>query len=282
MAEVKANVVVAAGHGGNDPGAVAAGKFVESAMALVVATACCAELKTYSWINVRQARASDINQSITTKVNIANNMGADLALDIHFNAGGGDGAEVWASIVGGTGDLLAKNILKRFEEIGQNSRGVKKSTNDSGADYFGFIRMTKMPGVIVECGFIDNATDRKLFDTDAELKKMGVAIAKGIVDTLEEMGYKNGSTAKSGAKRGYSGTFPTLPKRGYFANNDSGTQVKNLQKLLNWAIDAGLSVDGSVGPKTIAAVKEFQKKYGLAQDGYFGKTSLAKAKTIKK
>lgn len=280
--EKKANVLVAAGHGGNDPGAVAAGKFVESAMALVVATACCVDLKTYSWINVRQARASDINQSITTKVNMANNMDADLALDIHFNAGGGDGAEVWASIAGGTGDKLAKNILKRFEEIGQNSRGVKKSTNASGSDYFGFIRMTKMPGVIVECGFIDNRTDRKLFDTDAELKKMGVAIAKGIVDTLEEMGFKNGSGAKSEPKKGYTGTFPSLPKRGYFANVDSGTQVKNLQKFLNWAIDAGLTVDGAMGPKTIAAVKAFQKKYALAQDGLFGKSCLAKAKTIKK
>ena len=282
MAEKKAKVLVAAGHGGNDPGAVAAGKFVESAMALVVATACCQELKKYSWINVRAARSSDINQSISQKVSIANSMQADLALDIHFNAGGGDGAEVWASIAGGNGTELGNNILKRFEEIGQNSRGVKTRKNDAGADYYGFIRMTKMPGVIVECGFIDNATDRKLFDTDAELKKMGVAIAKGIVDTLEEMGFKNGSEAKSEPKRGYSGTFPTLPKRGYFANTDTGTQVKNLQKLLNWAVDAGLSVDGSMGPKTIAAVKTFQKKYGLAPDGYFGKASLAKAKTIKK
>ncbi|MBQ7908844.1 MAG: peptidoglycan-binding protein, partial [Elusimicrobiaceae bacterium] len=158
----------------------------------------------------------------------------------------------------------------------------KKSTNASGSDYFGFIRMTKMAGIIVECGFIDNPTDRKLFDTDAELKKMGVAIAKGVVDTLEEMGYKNGSAAKSEPKRGYTGTFPTLPKRGYFANVDSGTQVKNLQRLLNWAADTKLSVDGSVGPKTIEAVKTFQKKYGLAQDGLFGKSCLAKAKTIKK
>lgn len=280
--EMKANVLTAAGHGGNDPGAVAAGKFVESAMALVVAFACCGELKKCSWINVRQARTSDINQSIATKVNMANSMGADLALDIHFNAGGGDGAEVWASIAGGTGDKLAENILKRFEEIGQNSRGVKKSTNASGSDYFGFIRMTKMPAVIVECGFIDNAKDRKLFDTDAELKKMGVAIAKGIVDTLEEMGFKNGSEAKSEPKRGYAGTFPTLPKRGYFANVDTGAQVKNLQRLLNWAAGTKLSVDGSVGPKTIAAVKTFQKKYGLSQDGLFGKSCLAKAKTIKK
>ena len=277
-----ADVLVAAGHGGNDPGAIAAGKFKESVMALVVTTACCKELKKYSWINVRQARTSDVSQSITTKAEMANSMGADLALDIHFNAGGGDGAEVWASVKGGTDTKLGHNILKRFEEIGQNSRGVKTRMNAAGADYFGFIRLTEMPGVIVECGFIDNAKDRKLFDTDAELKKMGVAIAKGIIDTLESMGFKNSSTAKSEAKKGYSGTFPTLPKRGYFVSGDSGTQVKNLQRLLNWAADTKLSVDGFAGPNTITSVRTFQEKYGLAQDGYFGKDCLAKAKTIKK
>lgn len=276
------NVLVAAGHGGNDPGAIAAGKFKESMMALTVATACSKELKKCSWINVRQARTSDINQSITTKVNMANNMGADLALDIHFNAGGGDGAEVWASYTGGTGTVLGENILIRFEEIGQNSRGVKTKKNESGADYYGFIRMTKMAAVIVECGFIDNATDRKLFDTPAELRSMGVAIAKGIIDTLEEIKEKKPSTAKSEAKKGYAGTYPVLPARGYFKTGDSGTQVKNLQKLLNWAADTGLSVDGSAGAKTITAVKTYQKKYGLTQDGYFGQDCLAKAKTIKK
>lgn len=280
MAEKK--VLVAAGHGGDDPGAVAAGKFVESAMALTVATACSRELKKYAWINVRQARSADVNQSINAKVNMANAMKADLALDIHFNAGGGDGAEVWASASGGNGTKLGQNILKRLEEIGQNSRGVKTKKNAAGADYFGFIRLTKMPSVIVECGFIDNPVDRKLFDTDAELKKMGVAIAKGVVDTLESIDRKKGSETKSELKKKYTGTFPTLPKRGYFSKIDSGAQVRNLQMLLNWAADMKISVDGVAGAKTIAAVKIYQAKYGLTQDGFFGKSCLAKAKTIKK
>ena len=80
----------------------------------------------------------------------------------------------------------------------------------------------------------------------------------------------------------YNGTFPKLPERGYFQNGDTGAQVKNLQKFLNWCIAAKLEVDGIIGTKTITAVKEYQEKYDLKVDGLFGTKSLAKAKTIKK
>lgn len=83
-------------------------------------------------------------------------------------------------------------------------------------------------------------------------------------------------------KKTYSGTFPTLPSRGYFKKGDKGTQVKNLQKFLNWAVNAKLVVDGEVGDKTIAAVVAFQAIVKLAQDGLFGKNCLAKAKIYKK
>ena len=80
-------------------------------------------------------------------------------------------------------------------------------------------------------------------------------------------------------KKTYSGTFPTLPSRGYFKKGDTGTQVKNLQKFLNWANDCKLSVDGVIGNNSISQVKVFQKKVSLTQDGLFGKSSLSKAKS---
>ena len=83
-------------------------------------------------------------------------------------------------------------------------------------------------------------------------------------------------------KKGYSGTFPALGKKGYLSQGDKGINVERLQKFLNWCINAKLTVDGSFGDKTVKAVKDYQKKYGLTVDGYFGKGSLAKAKTIKK
>lgn len=83
-------------------------------------------------------------------------------------------------------------------------------------------------------------------------------------------------------EEGYKGTFPTLPSRGYFKKGDKGTQVKNLQKLLNWANNDKLSVDGVIGDKTIASVKKFQKVLGVSQDGLFGKNTLKKAKEYTK
>lgn len=83
-------------------------------------------------------------------------------------------------------------------------------------------------------------------------------------------------------KTAYIGTWPILPKRGWFEKGDKGGHVKNLQKLLNWLIDSDLAIDGQYGDLTRGAVCKFQKKYGLTVDGGFGKECLAKAKEIKK
>lgn len=83
-------------------------------------------------------------------------------------------------------------------------------------------------------------------------------------------------------KKVYSGTFPKLPSRGYFKKGDKGTQVKYLQKFLNWYGNYKLEVDGEIGDLTLNAVEDFQKKNKLVVDGLFGAKSLAKAKTIKK
>ena len=80
----------------------------------------------------------------------------------------------------------------------------------------------------------------------------------------------------------YTGTFPTLPSKGYLTKGDKGRQVKHLQKFLNWCILLDLDVDGDLGILTMSGIETFQAKYDLAVDGKFGKLSLAKAKTVKK
>lgn len=91
------------------------------------------------------------------------------------------------------------------------------------------------------------------------------------------------TTAKPAAKvkKGYAGTFPKLPKRGYFKKGDKGKQVKNLQKFLKW-YGYKISVDGKCGKNTIKTVKKFQKAVGMKATGRFGKKTLAKAKAVKK
>lgn len=267
-------VYLGVGHGGSDCGAVANG-FRESNLNLAVAKACYNYLKARG-VTVKISRTTDTEVWLPTRIKEANAFGADLALDIHHNAGGGDGAEVFHTIYGGTGKELAETILAEMKKIGQNSRGTKTRKNANGTDYFGFIRQTNMPAVLVECAFIDNKKDLAIVDTYAEQKKMGEAIAKAVLKVLDI------EDKVIVEKKAYTGTFPKLPEKGYLEKGDGGTQVRNLQKFLNWYGDYKLSVDGDFGAKTEAAVKDFQKKTGLTVDGLFGKKSLAKAKTIKK
>lgn len=192
-----AKVYIGVGHGGSDPGAVK--YLVEKDVNLKMALACRDYLKS-AGVEVKISRTTDKDSSIASKVSEANSWGADLALDIHNNAGGGDGAEVYHSIVYGTGATLAKNILSEIEKIGQNSRGAKIKPDNNGTDYFGFIRLTSMPAVITEAVFVDNKADAAQADTDAECKAFGVAIAKGILKTLGIKEPVSGSAATTSGK----------------------------------------------------------------------------------
>lgn len=175
-------VFLGVGHGGSDSGAV--GYLVEKDINLSMAKHCRDYLES-AGVQVLMSRTKDENDSLTQEVNECNAFDPDLAVDIHNNAGGGDGFEVFHSINGGVGAELAFNIESEVLKIGQNSRGTKTRRNSSGKDYYGFIRSTKCPAVICEGVFVDNKADAAAADTDAECKAFGIAYAKGILKTLE-------------------------------------------------------------------------------------------------
>ena len=175
-------VFISAGHGGSDPGAVANG-VKEKDLNLSIALACRDELKRHG-VEVRMSRAKDENDPLSEEIRECNAYAPDLAVSIHNNAGGGDGAEVFHHHGGGKGKTLAENILAEIVKVGQNSRGAKVRKNSQGKDYYGFIRETSCPAVIVECAFVDSAQDLKLLATESDRQKVGRAIAKGILKTL--------------------------------------------------------------------------------------------------
>ena len=175
-------VFLGVGHGGNDPGAIGNG-FKEKDLNLSIALACRDELVKYGVI-VQMSRTKDENDPLTSVIKECNAFNPDLAIDIHNNAGGGDGAEVYYHYKGGTSKTLAQNVLNEIVKTGQNSRGIKTKLNAQGTDYFGFIRQTNAPAILIECAFVDNKNDIKIIDIEAERKAMGVAIAKGILKTL--------------------------------------------------------------------------------------------------
>ena len=188
-------VFIGVGHGGTDSGAIGRGGALEKDLNLSIAKACKAAL-VRSGVQVRLSREKDEGDTVAQEVAECNSFAPDLAVDIHNNAGGGDGAEAYHTKSGGTGKKLAENILAQLAALGQKNRGAKTRLNSSGADYYAFIRQTKAPAVIVECAFVDS-DDIALIDTEAERTAVGEAIARGILHTLgikySERGFSGGS-----------------------------------------------------------------------------------------
>ncbi len=175
-------VFLGAGHGGADSGATAGG-IKEKDVNLEITLNVGRELARHG-VEVKYSRTGDDNEKLNDKIDECNAFSPDLALDIHNNAGGGDGAEVYHHFGGGVGKTLAENILKEMVKVGQNSRGAKVKKNSSGRDYFAFIRETACPAVIVECAFLDNEKDVALIKDANGRKNLATAICKGILATL--------------------------------------------------------------------------------------------------
>jgi len=177
-----AKVFIGVGHGGKDNGAVANG-LKEDSLNLAISLACRDELIRHG-VTVGISRTKDEADSLADEIKECNAFGPDYAVEIHNNAGGGDGVEIFHHYGGGKGKTLAQNIINEIVAIGQNSRGLKTKKNDQGKDYYGWIRQTKAPACLVECAFVDNKKDIAIIDNAAEQKTMGIAIAKGILKTL--------------------------------------------------------------------------------------------------
>ena len=180
-------VFIGVGHGYDpatgkgDPGAVGNG-LKESEVNLTISLAMQAELIRHG-ITVGMSRIKEETDPLSEEIREANAFAPDVAVEVHTNAGGGDGFEVYRQTNGhaAKSSVLAKAIEKRVLEIGQNSRGVKTLKSGS-VDYFGWLREVKAPAVLTECAFIDNKTDVQIIDTVEEQRMFGIAYAKGILD----------------------------------------------------------------------------------------------------
>ena len=174
-------VFLGVGHGGSDPGAV---KYIKEADVNLNMALACRDYLQANGVTVKMSRTVDENDPLTEEISECNAFNPDLAVDIHNNAGGGDGFEVYHYHKGGTSKTLAQNIEAEVKAIGQNSRGLKTRLNSSGSDYYGFIRCIKAPSIICEGVFVDNAADAAQADTLEEQRAFGIAYAKGILKTL--------------------------------------------------------------------------------------------------
>lgn len=208
-------VFIGVGHGGNDPGAVA-GKLKEKDIVLNIALACKDELERHN-VEVKLSRYKDENDGVMEEVRECNAFKPKIAVDIHINAGGGDGFEAFHHYRGGLGKTLAANIETEVKKIGQNSRGLKTRVGSSGRDYYAFIRETVCPSIILEAAFIDTK-DIEIVDELHEQKILGIAYAKGILKTLG-IQYKESDSIPDGVTKEQFLAFKKLVSKGLVSEN---------------------------------------------------------------
>lgn len=176
-------VFIGVGHGGKDPGAV---KYVkESEANLQMALGMKEELEKYG-ITVGISRTREENDPLSEEIKEANAFNPDIAVEVHNNAGGGDGFEVYYQTNGYKAQSmkLAQCIEAKVKASGQKSRGIKTKLNGSGTDYFGWCRQVNCPAVLCEGFFVDNAADSADYNTTAEQKAYGEVYALGLLDYL--------------------------------------------------------------------------------------------------
>lgn len=270
-------VYVGIGHGGYDSGAVGNG-FKEKDLTLSIGKYCNERLKQYG-IETKISRTTDCDSSIKSKVAASNAFKANVCMDIHINAGGGDGSEVYYSHVSPNGKKLAQSIVDATLAIRQNTRGIKVRLDKDGTDYYGMIRETDAPAVLVECAFIDNATDIQIINTEAKRKAFGYAIADGVAKYL---GVKMPSTSKP--------TTPSKPTtatvkieapnlKDYLKEGDRNLAVYSYKQLLALLEKKGIIAQGVdnneiFGAGTKTATKQVQLAAGITTDGLAGPQTI--------
>ena len=173
------SIMLDAGHGGRDPGAVYQGrKEKEDTLRLTMAVG---EILQNNGIDVEYTRTTDIYESPLQKAQEANAAGVDFFISIHRNSFPTDnvvsGVESLVYNLSGIKYEMAKNINAQLETIGFVNLGVKARPN------LIVLRRTKMPAVLVEVGFVNSDVDNALFD--GHFYDIAQAIAEGILDTLE-------------------------------------------------------------------------------------------------
>lgn len=173
------SIMLDAGHGGRDPGAVYEGRQEkDDSLALVLAIG---EILQNNGVNVEYTRTEDVYESPYQKAMEANAAGVDFFVSIHRNSFPTDntvsGVESLVYDASGIKYEMAQNINEQLEAIGFVNLGVTERPN------LVVLRRTKMPAVLVEVGFINSDIDNALFDDN--FQNIAQAIAAGILDTLD-------------------------------------------------------------------------------------------------
>ncbi len=200
-------VVIDAGHGGHDKGALAADGTTESLLTLALAKAV-KQANNNSNVVIVMTRNDDSYQSVTEKAQFANAQKADLFLSIHCNNTGQEEAENNRT---GEGPSKGIDLVVASEEKAQDYKANYQLANYmanslSAVNEFRGIHSRKQgiwvlqavncPSVLIEAGFMSNKADlAKLRETGYQ-QKFAASIVDGIQQYLHAK--ENGTIKQNG------------------------------------------------------------------------------------
>src|SRR5438477_2379986 len=167
-------IVIDAGHGGFDRGGIPGQRVSEKTMTLDVAQRLRAVLIARGY-RVVMTRDSDVFVPLGTRVAIANSYRDAIFVCIHFNAarrGSANGIETY---------FYSSQSLPLASAIHYYVAGGAPTPN-RGVRRRGFyvLRKTTIPAVLVECGFLTNATEANFAQSSAYQQKLAEEIGRGI------------------------------------------------------------------------------------------------------
>lgn len=156
------------------------------------------KLLKQSGIDTCMSRYDDQTTELITRTALFNNMKCDLAVSIHCNSSTNRSANYFAVFVqklGGEAEKLAHKVIDKVTAVTRWSWGA----DDDGTRErnLHMTRETKMPAILVECGFISNPEQERLLRQPETQKKLARAIADGV---LAYLGKGKGGNAVSDIK----------------------------------------------------------------------------------
>jgi N-acetylmuramoyl-L-alanine amidase len=180
-------VVIDAGHGGHDRGGIAGQRVDEKTMNLDVSLRLRSVLQSYGY-RVVMTRDSDVFIPLGTRVAIANAYRNAIFVCIHFNATSRRSASGIETYFYSSQSLPLASAIHYYVAGGAPSanRGVRRRG-------FYVLRNTRIPSVLVECGFLTNPTEASYAQNASYRQKLAFEIAHGI-QNRESVGRIPGAT----------------------------------------------------------------------------------------
>jgi len=179
-------IVIDPGHGLEDPGTsygnvyekninLSIGLFLEKELGSMGAEVILTRDGDYdlSTPNAKYRKKSDFDN----RIKLINESNADLYLSIHLNYLSDSnyyGPQVFFSM---DNKLLAESIQNSMNEFTKSNRDIKKIPTDTY-----MYNKIKVPGVLIECGFLSNGKERELLQKEDYQKDLVKSIVKGVLE----------------------------------------------------------------------------------------------------